>query len=512
MKKIYYVYSILACLFTAMLFGCTTDELEKGQPVDFSKLKVVVNATMPAYEGEEEVTTKLTDSGTWQSGDNIYMCVGSEKNSFKLTYRGGGEWGFSEWEGGNWIEAFSEPTGKLTALYCQFGELKRVNGKITGKTTGDIVYTKEGKYRVLDNIIYFDINLNIRPVAKMVIKDVGPKMHPSGKITGFSYLDGLWDIKWNNQGTTGRTYMPDYPHRGEMTIWGEFPSGPEIVLIEIKGKDKVETYKRQFNSSATLNPGEMVTIYGPLGKDADKWTHYDVDGNEIKRAVVKYTSDYNSYNVLPPKFKLERIDGISVIIFGEDGEEIKFSGSDRATFTVDNSDILFPATTLGKNGIILGGSSKGTTFLNIKLPSYYELENSRYEFEVTDANFANRLQLYIAKQIDGEYKPIGYYYNDVKRGEVRYLKIKYEGDDWMNIAFKRPSGTIDYYFDVEKKYDDVIEAIEIEPILPQVTGTSNVYKITVKNKSSTHAAMAEITFKRKSNPAQIGDFFIQAVK
>lgn len=509
MKKIYYIYSILTCLFTAMLFGCTTDELEKGQPVDFSKLKVVVNATMPAYEGEEEVTTKLTDSGTWQSGDNIYMCVGSEKNSFKLTYRGGGEWGFSEWEGGNWIEAFSEPTGKLTALYCQFGELKRVNGKITGKTTGDIVYTKEGKYRVLDNIIYFDINLNVRPVAKMVIKDVGPKMHPTGKtITGFSYLDGLWDIKWNNQGTTGRTYMQDYPHRGEMTIWGKFPSGPEIELIEIKGKDKMERYKRQFNSSATLNPGEKVTIYGPLGKDADKWTHYDVDGNEIKRAVVKYTSDYNSYKVLPPKFKLERIDGISVIIFGEDGEEIKFSGSDRATFTVDNSDILFPATTLGKNGIILGGSSKGTTFLNIKLPSYYELENSRYEFEVTDANFANRLQLYIAKQIDGEYKPIGYYYDDVKKGDVLYLKIKY-GDKWQAIGSNTTGGRIKYFIQVEKD-GDTFDAIEIKGMRSSASEAFlDVYQITVKNKHSS-AVTAEISFKLKSDPTKIGDFFIYA--
>lgn len=359
MKKIYYIYSILACLFAGMLFGCTTDELEKGQPVDFSKLKVVVNATMPAYEGEEEVTTKLTDSGTWQPGDNIYMCVGSEKNSFKLTYEGGGEWKLSDWEGGNPIEAFSEPTGKLTALYCQFGEeMKRVNGKITGKTIGDIVYTKEGKYRVLDGMIYFDINLNVRPVAKMVIKDVGPKMHPTGKtITGFLYLDGLWDIKWNNQGTTGRTYKQNYPKPGEMTIWGKFPSGPEIGLIEIKGKDKVERYERQFNSSATLNPGEKVTIYGPLGKDANKWKHYDVNGNLIKKVRVLYARSTSPspqqliespeyighWSELPEEYdKLKWGEKIYIKVVDGNGKALPFQGTNKVELSFDEPEAFHP--------------------------------------------------------------------------------------------------------------------------------------------------------------------------
>ena len=515
MKKIYYIYSILACLFAGMLFGCTADELEKDQPRDFSKVKIEVNATLSGYEGEKPAT-KLTDGGSWEYGDIIYMCVGSEDNSFTLTYKGAGEWHFDSWLGGDLKNSFSASSGTLTAIYCTEGKnWTRKGGKIKGETHGDVVYTKKGKYEWAGDKLVFTINLNERNVSKLVVEDVEPgwtlvqktdygaEVQPWIALTQF--LDPGWD-PWFG-GFDDPSYKYDSSTK-KLTAWGIF--GTTYNTFCIANKSKTTIYARDYFSKG-LNPGQKVTIKGPFGDEASMWRKY-VDGVQIKRAVVKYTSDHNSYKVLPPKFKLERIDGISVIIFGEDGEEIKFSGSDRATFTVDNSDILFPATTLGKNGIILGGSSKGTTFLNIKLPSYYELENSRYEFEVTDANFANRLQLYIAKQIDGEYKPIGYYYNDVKRGEVRYLKIKYEGDDWMDIAFKRPSGTIEYYYDVEKKYDDVIEAIEIEPILPQTIGTSNVYKITVKNKSSTHAAMAEITFKRKSNPAQIGDFFIQAVK
>lgn len=397
MKKIYYIYSILACLFAGMLFGCTTDELEKGQPVDFSKLKVVVNATMPAYEGEEEVTTKLTDSGTWQSGDNIYMCVGSEKNSFKLTYRGGGEWDFFDWEGGNPIEAFSEPTGKLTALYCQFGDLKRVNGKITGQTIGDIVYTKEGKYRVLDGMIYFDINLNVRPVAKMVIKDVGPKMHPSGKtITGFLYLDGLWDIKWNNQGTTGRTYKQNYPKPGEMTIWGKFPSGPEIALIEIKGKDEVETYKRTFNSSRTLNPGETVTIYGPLGKDADKWKHYDVNGNLIKKVRVLYArststspqqliespGDIGHWSKLPEEYdKLNWGQKIYIKVVDEKNNVLPFEGTNKVELSFDEPDAFHPV--YKKDYAILYTHIWRTPVnMTVKIPKNYEPKQIEHTFKI----------------------------------------------------------------------------------------------------------------------------------
>lgn len=483
MKKIYYIYSILACLFAGMLFGCTTDELEKGQPVDFTKLKVVVNATMPAYEGEEEVTTKLTDSGAWQSGDNIYMCVGSEKNSFKLTYRGGGEWDFFDWEGGNRIEAFSEPTGKLTALYCQFGELKRVNGKITGQTIGDIVYTKEGKYRVLDNMIYFDINLNVRPVAKMVIKDVGPKMHPSGKtITGFLYLDGLWDIKWNNQGTTGRTYKQNYPQRGEMTIWGKFPSGPEIALVEIKGKDEVETYKRTFNSSRTLKPGETVTIYGPLGKDADKWKHYDVNGNLIKKVRVLYArststspqqliespEDIGHWSKLPEEYdKLNKGQKIYIKVVDEKDKVLPFEGTNKVELSFDEPDAFHPVY---KKDYAILYTHKWRTPVNmtVKIPENYEPKQIEHTFKI--GRDVNKLKLFY---IDYIYQVELGYFHEIGKLPV---KVKVMHNATMvkndNFSFYDPNDLVTF----EKSKDDPYLLI----IKRFKTGTTDV-RVNVKD-------------------------------
>lgn len=513
MKKIYYIYSILACLFAGMLFGCTADELEKDQPRDFSKVKIEVNATLSGYEGEKPAT-KLTDGGSWEYGDIIYMCVGSEDNSFTLTYKGAGEWHFDSWLGGDLKNSFSASSGTLTAIYCTKGKnWTRKGGKIKGETHGDVVYTKKGKYEWAGDKLVFTINLNERNVSKLVVEDVEPgwtlvqktdygaEVQPWIALTQF--LDPGWD-SWFG-GFDDPSYEYDSSTK-KLTAWGIF--GTTYNTFCIANKSKTTIYARDYFSKG-LNPGQKVTIKGPFGDEASMWRKY-VDGVQIKRAVVKYkTNDDNSYKVLPPKFKLERADGISVKIFGEDGEEIKFSGSDKAKFTVDDSSILFPFS-FEKNGIIMGGNSKGSTFLNIKLPSYYELEKSRYEFEVTDANFENRLQLYIAKDINGEYKPIGYHYDDVKKGDVLYLKIKY-GGEWKAIGSKTTGGRIKYFIQVEKD-GDTFDAIEIKSMKSSESQLFlDVYQITVKNKHSS-AVTAEISFKLVSDPTKIGDFLILAFK
>lgn len=513
MKKIYYIYSILACLFAGMLFGCTADELEKDQPRDFSKVKIEVNATLSGYEGEKPAT-KLTDGGSWEYGDIIYMCVGSEDNSFTLTYKGAGEWHFDSWLGGDLKNSFSASSGTLTAIYCTKGKnWTRKGGKIKGETHGDVVYTKKGKYEWAGDKLVFTINLNERNVSKLVVEDVEPgwtlvqkpdygaEVQPWIALTQF--LDPGWD-PWFG-GFDDPSYEYDSSTK-KLTAWGIF--GTTYNTFCIANKSKTTIYARDYFSKG-LNPGQKVTIKGPFGDEASMWRKY-VDGVQIKRAVVKYkTNDDNSYKVLPPKFKLERADGISVKIFGEDGEEIKFSGSDKAKFTVDDSSILFPFS-FEKNGIIMGGNSKGSTFLNIKLPSYYELEKSRYEFEVTDANFENRLQLYIAKDINGEYKPIGYHYDDVKKGDVLYLKIKY-GGEWKAIGSKTTGGRIKYFIQVEKD-GDTFDAIEIKSMKSSESQLFlDVYQITVKNKHSS-AVTAEISFKLVSDPTKIGDFLILAFK
>lgn len=513
MKKIYYIYSILACLFAGMLFGCTADELEKDQPRDFSKVKIEVNATLSGYEGEKPAT-KLTDGGSWEYGDIIYLCAGSEDNSFTLTYKGAGEWRIDSWLGGDLKNSFSASSGTLTAIYCTEGKnWTRIGGKIKGETHGDVVCTKKGKYEWAGDKLVFTINLNEREVSKLVVEDVEPGwtlvqktdygayVQPWIALTQF--LDPGWDPMFG--GFDDPSYKYDSSTK-KLTAWGIF--GTTYNTFCIANKSKTTIYARDYFSKG-LNPGQKVTIKGPFGSEASMWRKY-VDGNEVKRAVVKYkTNDDNSYKVLPPKFKLERADGISVKIFGEDGEEIKFSGSDKAKFTVDDSSILFPFS-FEKNGIIMGGNSKGSTFLNIKLPSYYELEKSRYEFEVTDANFENRLQLYIAKHINGEYKPIGYHYDDVKKGDVLYLKIKY-GGEWKAIGSKTTGGRIKYFIQTDKS-GDTFDAIEIRSMKSSESQLFlDVYQITVKNKHSS-AVTAEISFKLVSDPTKIGDFLILAFK
>ena len=510
MKKIYYIYSILACLFAGMLFGCTADELEKDQPRDFSKVKIEVNATLSGYEGEKPAT-KLTDGGSWEYGDIIYMCVGSEDNSFTLTYKGAGEWHFDSWLGGDLKNSFSASSGTLTAIYCTKGKnWTRKGGKIKGETHGDVVYTKKGKYEWAGDKLVFTINLNERNVSKLVVEDVEPgwtlvqktdygaEVQPWIALTQF--LDPGWD-PWFG-GFDDPSYEYDSSTK-KLTAWGIF--GTTYNTFCIANADKTTIYARDYFSKG-LNPGQKVTIKGPFGSEASMWRKY-VNGNEVKRAVVKYRTDGDdkSYKVLPPKLKLERIDGISVKLFGEDGEEIKFSGSDKAKFTVDDSNILFPFS-FEKNGIIMGGNSKGSTFLNIELPSYYELEKSRYEFEVTDANYGKRLQLYFAKDKNApndKYKPLDYYYyDDIKKGGVMYIKFKLN-DKWLPVATQRSKVIWDVHIKGKiKNYTP--DAVELKEI--REGGKSDKFEIKVKKEQAYTEFTFSLTDPTLSQMFEDGDF------
>lgn len=514
MKKIYYIYSILACLFAGMLFGCTADELEKDQPRDFSKVKIEVNATLSGYEGEKPAT-KLTDGGSWEYDDIIYLCVGSEDNSFTLTYKGAGEWRIDSWLGGDLKNSFSASSGTLTAIYCTEGKnWRRSGGKIKGETHGDVVYTKKGKYEWVGDKLVFTINLNERVVSKLVVEDVEPGWtlvqntdiffgavaEPWIALTQF--LDPGWDYLYSGFDDPPCKYDSSTK---KLTAWGRF--GKDHNTFCIANESKTIVYVRDYLSKG-LNPGQKVTIKGPFGSEASEWRKY-VDGVQIKRAVVKYRTKDGSYDVLPSKFKLERKSSIWIHLFGEDGKDIEFSdSSDKAIFKVNNEKIIYTTSTY-RRGIILGGNSQGSTSLNIELPSYCELENSKYEFEVTDANSANRLQLYVAKRpdaSDSDYRLLNYYYDSVKKGEIRYLRIKYDGK-WLLLGNRKEE-----FFEVSKLYD-TNDAIKITPVIDLKRNLIVFYKIEVTyNNPTGNDTQAEISFKRKSNPAQIGDFFIDAVE
>ena len=518
MKKIYYIYSILACLFVGMLFGCTADELEKDQPRDFSKVKIVVNATLSGYEGEEKNTTKLTESGAWEVGDVIYLCVAKEANTFKLTYEGGGEWKIKELLGGNYNEAFNtNATGTLTALYCSdIRDVKRDSeGKIRAETHGDVVFTKEGKYKWNGDNLIFTINLNQRFGSKMVIQDMKPNYYLTPLLNSYSdfgagtslvYLNGILDPQWDTLDSSNNFYPPSSQYNSttkELTVWGYFAGSSKKRTIFIRSKDGKEEYRRTYNKS--LNYGQKVTIKGPFGDEASEWKK-KVNGDDVTWVVVKYqTNDDNSYKVLPPKLNLERIDGISVKLFGKEEKEIKFSGSDRATFKVGDRNILFPYL-LYSNSIILGGSSKGTTFLDIKLPPYYELGNSKYEFEVTDANYGKRLQLYFAKDkyaSDDKYKPLDYYYyDDIKKGGVMYIKFKLN-DKWLPVATQKSKEIWDVHIKGKiKNYTP--DAVELKEI--REGGKSDKFEIKVKKEQAYTEFTFSLTDPTLSKMFEDGDF------
>lgn len=503
MKKIYYIYSLLACLFVGMLSGCTADELEKDQPRDFSEVKIEVNATLSGYEGEEKPTTKLTDGGSWEYGDIIYLCVGSEENSFTLTYKGAGEWRIDSWLGGDLNNSFSASSGTLTAIYCTEGKnWTRKGGKIKGETHGDVVYTKKGKYEWVGDKLVFTINLNERVVSKLVVEDVEPgwtlvqktdygaDVQPWIALTQF--LDPGWD-PWFG-GFDDPSYKYDSSTK-KLTAWGQF--GTLHNTFCIANKDKTIIYARDYFSKG-LNPGQKVTIKGPFGSEASEWRKY-VNGNEIKKIELWSSTGGIKWRKVSSSLEVTRARKIQLQFRDKSEKIVKFSGSDKAIFDVDNKDIIYTLSS-SNNDVTFGGNSKGFTLLNIKLPPYYELEKSKYEIKVTDVYFEDRLQLYIAKSPDAplsEYKLLNYYYDDVKKGEKRYLRIKYDGK-WEPIGFKT-LGRTDSYFTIVRPGGD---AIGIKAVVPATHGLFFMYEIQVKDNN---ASGAEFIFKKKDDETKFGD-------
>lgn len=510
MKKIYYIYSILACLFAGMLFGCTADELEKDQPRDFSKVKIEVNATLSGYEGEKPAT-KLTDGGSWEYGDIIYMCVGSEDNSFTLTYKGAGEWHFDSWLGGDLKNSFSASSGTLTAIYCTKGKnWTRKGGKIKGETHGDVVYTKKGKYEWAGDKLVFTINLNERNVSKLVVEDVEPgwtlvqktdygaEVQPWIALTQF--LDPGWD-PWLG-GFEDPSYEYDKSTK-KLTAWGIF--GTTYNTFCIANADKTTIYARDYFSKG-LNPGQKVTIKGPFGSEASMWRKY-VNGKEVKKIELYSSTDGNKWRKVSSSLEVERARKIHLNFrYKNSGELVKFSGSDKAIFYVDDKDKIYTLSS-SNSSVTLGGNNKGFTLLNIKLPPYYELEKNLYDVRVTDVYIEDRLQLYVAKSPDAkDYKLLNYYYDDVKKGDVRYLRIKNKSNKWELLGIKNVSGLHEFF---EIKLYGVNYAVKITPVLVREPETSqsiiSCYKIEILDDK---ASGLEISFKKKSEPTKFGDFCI----
>lgn len=453
MKTIYFIYNILACLFIGLLFSCTNDEFEKEQAVDQSGPKVVVNATMIGYEGEDGQATKLTDGGTWQLGDVIYMCVGAEENSFKLTYQLGGNWELEEWLGGDMNKAFAASSGKLTALYCSNARnWKREDGKVTGLTWGDIVYTKTGEYKRANDVIYFNINLDTRPIAKLVIKDVTELFVPGNKMKGFMYLSGLFDLRWDNEGSTRTTYSYD-SSTGTLTVWGVFDADDLEVTLALTDYPFIATpipikYKRTYTGKK-LQAGQTVTIKGPLGDEAGKWQKYDQHGDLIKTATIHYgkTIVYvrpgsgirvpviSMQGELPDNYSMVAGDSIFIRVLDQDGKALNLANS-GIFLNFDQTDI-FIRTTIDDTTAVLFANASGTPTLMAKTPSGYSPREIIRTFNLTRNQ--NKPILYYRKSDTWEEIPYRNYRNYRLR-EYDIFKVVYKGQDVIISQGKQSSG------------------------------------------------------------------------
>lgn len=292
-KQIFHsITFLLALLFLA---ACSeSDDLQSvnnERTSDLSKYKIIVNATLG------KASRMVPETGAWQDGDKIYIALDNdESNAWTLTYSAadkqfaitaiGSSSGFAA-------------SGSVAGLYTSNGNLTASNGKVTGTTTGDVVYTKSGTYTKSDNTITITLRLDQRKASLLKITGCEGECYIENMKTNYNTLTSLKDMTWDETSTTP-SYIYDATNKTAY-CYGTLPTDG-IVVLRNKGG-----YKYTRNTAVTtLAAGEMTTIQGP-GTAPTDWTkdntEYFADGSVITYNTAT-TSKAFTLVVVPEGYQL----------------------------------------------------------------------------------------------------------------------------------------------------------------------------------------------------------------
>ena len=140
----------------------------------------------------------------------------------------------------------------------------------------------------------------------------------------------------------------------------------------------------------------MSSIFGPLGKDANKWKHYDVNGNLIKKVKVLYArststspqqliespGDIGHWRDLPEVYDaLEWGQKIYIKVKAENNEYLPFEGTNKVELSFDEPDAFHPV--YKKDYAILYTHVWRTRVnMTVKIPKNYEPKQIEHTFKI----------------------------------------------------------------------------------------------------------------------------------
>lgn len=247
---------VAACV---SLTGCNSEEGTEPSE-NFNSLKFVVNVS--SNDGVAAIKGTSLKKG-WKAGDKIVVSIDNDdSNICNLEFLGGSNWRVSKY---NDNTNFGKESGTLSAIYSDH-LFYSPSGTTVG---GDILYTKKGNYKRHDNVVEINLNMDTRPVSRIVVTGIDKtfwidnieEYSKVGNLSVMNFTTSSTEHKSNNREVYGDTVV----FYGRLQ--SDASSNTEIILKSTGGA----LCKRTFPGK-TLKAGESILVEGPMSEKDYLWT------------------------------------------------------------------------------------------------------------------------------------------------------------------------------------------------------------------------------------------------
>lgn len=335
--KLSFSWLVLAVCLMATSCNNEVAEVQTAQ-TSFDDLNFIVNVESGAVGTCTPSLKKAWATGvkkSWAVGDKIVVGIdASDNNLCILQYQGNDEWDVQKY---NDQTNFNSDSGSLSAVHADSISIGS-DGITTG---GDVLYTQSGTYSKHGNVVEINLNMNQRPVSRIVVVGMDDSFRLEG-LTEYTKLQSLSTMKWtdvpSSNGAVSREIFGD-----TCVFYGTLNQSNGNTTIKLVD-DYGDSYERTYTGK-TANAGDYVIINGPKSAEAGQWKSTIlmrgislsstavnmVVGDEYKLTATPYIKEATD------KGMTWTIDDSNIATLASDGT-IHAVANGRATITVTSND------------------------------------------------------------------------------------------------------------------------------------------------------------------------------
>ena len=335
MKKTNNILTVFALFIALLLTSCSQDDITTTKTSDFENLRFKVNVENP-------INTRAASDGktTWSKGDQIYISIDGDKDNLCNLIYDGSDWNVSKLTS---TVDFKE-SGKLNGVFAD--TLKYISSHIT--TWGDILYTDEGTYKKDGDVVYINLNMNKRPVAKVKINGI-----PDGfwieNMREYTNLN-ISDMAWDDTSSDGKLNKESEENQ-TCTFYGTLAANDGNTTIKlINGKGAY--YSKTFTGKS-IAAGDYITVQGPeVDQNWDSFIPVEsISATKDASIVLGDTQNATNYFTFSPE--------------NVTNKNVTYKSEDETIATVDENGVI-TGKKVGETNIIVT-SKDGNHTCDIKV-------------------------------------------------------------------------------------------------------------------------------------------------